>query len=435
MYKFIQNSQGLIRDGDIYAKQQFEKWGSVMSPQAITINEIDAIFDQLEGPLNMEDTISFVLEDCGINPASVKTIWNTKFNNTNLATKEFEARMPWIHKSCNEAVLQLYINNLDKPLSEVDAMVVDLTSGEVKAKFKAFENQNDGLVEISESSTKELSDYFKIKQKAEALALTKTKHEFWESEREKDSKQIEAEGKSVAREIENRTEVLQKEYKKNLCKVYDELDYPQDCNRPPTAPAYYSVNVSATGWNNIDKQVYSSTVNREKTTFSYEGKTSTLIYNEWTGIVKDYTKFSRINMYNIPKEFRSYIKLYGDKGKYTYKLNADIDYQTVVLAWTENDLYYGFEETTVTVKSEFTLNKVSQQEFKTTIKNSLGHINNMSAEMDFIVSSQKDQKRVNANVKRKELTNKIRPFVFPCNCGVDGGIGEEVTPILDVDIF
>ena len=140
-------------------------------------------------------------------------------------------------------------------------------------------------------------------------------------------------------------------------------------------------------------------------------------------------------MYNIPKEFRSYIKLYGDKGKYTYKLNADIDYQTVVLAWTENDLYYAFEETTLAGKSKFTLNKVSEQEFKATIKNSLGHINNMSAEMDFIVNSQKDQKRVNANVKSKQLKNRIKPVVFPCNCGVDGLISEEVTPVLGLDIF
>ena len=58
----------------------------------------------------------------------------------------------------------------------------------------------------------------------------------------------------------------------------------------------------------------------------------------------------------------------------------------------------------------------------------MGHINNMSAEMDFIANSQKEQKRANANVKRKELTSKIRPTVFPCDCEVESEALE-----LDVD--
>ncbi|MBL4585802.1 MAG: hypothetical protein JKX84_01895, partial [Flavobacteriales bacterium] len=50
----------------------------------------------------------------GINPVNIKTIWSEKFNNTNLATKEFEERLAYIHTTCDREIFRFYINNLDK---------------------------------------------------------------------------------------------------------------------------------------------------------------------------------------------------------------------------------------------------------------------------------------------------------------------------------
>jgi len=137
-----------------------------------------------------------------INPASIKTIWNTKFNNTNLATKEFEERLIWIHRSCSQSVLDVFINNLDKPLYEVDLMVVDMVSGTVKSKFIEISKRKDGQVELDDVATQELSGYYKIKTKAYTKALLKTQKTYWEEQAQKDVNQQNANSQSVLEILE-----------------------------------------------------------------------------------------------------------------------------------------------------------------------------------------------------------------------------------------
>ncbi|CAG5078330.1 c-type cytochrome [Parvicella tangerina] len=64
-----------------------------------------------------------------INPSKVQAFWNDEFQNTLLATKEFEERMPFIHCVAKDKVLDLYVHNLDKKMSTVDSMVVDYLGG------------------------------------------------------------------------------------------------------------------------------------------------------------------------------------------------------------------------------------------------------------------------------------------------------------------
>lgn len=64
-----------------------------------------------------------------LNPSKIQAVWNDNFQNTLLATKEFEERMPFIHCVGRDAVLELYINNLDKKMSTIDSMVVECLGG------------------------------------------------------------------------------------------------------------------------------------------------------------------------------------------------------------------------------------------------------------------------------------------------------------------
>jgi TonB family protein len=61
-----------------------------------------------------------------ISPSRVLAFWKPTFNNTNLATREFEQRMKAIHGTCNNAVLQKYTSQLKKPLSQIDQEVADM---------------------------------------------------------------------------------------------------------------------------------------------------------------------------------------------------------------------------------------------------------------------------------------------------------------------
>ncbi len=364
--------------------------------------------------LEIDDTIAFSLP--GINPASIKTIWSTDFNNTILATKAFEERMPWIHQSCNQSVLEFYINNLDKDLSTIDSLVIPLVSGEVKSKFIEFVKRGDGGVNMNSTAAKRLSNYFKRKQKLLAKALQQTQSEFWAEQSKKSDEFRKNETESMSRSLKNSAEVFQKEFNKNLCKVYEEVNYPRDCNDVPVpspSTTYYQAEVTNLGWCNIDRQVYAATASRQSATINYNGKTSSLTYHEWAGIVENHEDYNRIYVYNIPEEFNSYVKLSGSKGRYDYSLNADMKYQTIVLGWTETDLFYA-QKSSETGEQVFSLKAISEDEFKNKIQSRLKSINNMEAELDFIHQSQIDQKRINANNERIALRTRVQPVIFPC---------------------
>lgn len=348
----------------------------------------------------------------GINPASVKTIWRPDFNNTNLATREFEERMPWIHKSCNNAVLDLYINNLDKKLSTVDSMALKFLSGEVLEKFKYFAARDDGRVELDNQASQKMAAYYIKQQEAHKKALLETRENYWNEQYAADNKNNQAQVESDNRNGINSAEIFQKEYQKNLCKVYDELALDKDCNAP-VQTNFITIQVRTPGWKNIDRLVFETTAARQTTTFSEEGKTSTITYNPWAATIADFKKYNRIHVYNIPLEFNSFIKLRGNDGKYEYQLNADLTYQTVVLAWTEEDIYF-FKSDAVPGNSSITLRKVSTTDWQTEVRNSLNTITNMSEELDFIEVMQKDQKRINTNREKIQLRQLIEPVVFPC---------------------
>jgi hypothetical protein len=61
-----------------------------------------------------------------------------------------------------------------------------------------------------------------------------------------------------------------------------------------------------------------------------------------------------------------------------------------------------------------TLKKVSDEEWRNEIQNSLSSIANMNSELDHTEFMQKDQKRINANKEKTLLRQKIEPVVFPC---------------------
>ncbi|MEJ0083219.1 MAG: hypothetical protein WDM78_20230 [Puia sp.] len=59
-----------------------------------------------------------------------------------ISTREFEERISWIHRSGNNDIPDLYINNLDKDLSYIDSLAAGKMAGEkmdaIKAQFLLF---------------------------------------------------------------------------------------------------------------------------------------------------------------------------------------------------------------------------------------------------------------------------------------------------------
>jgi hypothetical protein len=349
-----------------------------------------------------------------VRPSTIKTIWNREFNNTILATKEFEERIPFIHNSCSNEVLETYINNLEKSLSEIDRMVLPLLSGAVKEQFIEFSQRGDGKVELTSKAASRLAGYYARKQKMIAKALAKTQNDYWNKQNKLDAKLTDKENESIIRDIQNTGDIFVKELKKNLCKVYEEVNYPYDCERViRPIKAKYTVKIDNLGWNNIDRKVFESTLSRTTATINYNGKSSTLTYNEWSASIKEESQFDRVFVYNIPVEFNSYIKLSKKEDKYSYKLNADINYNTVVIGWAEDKTFYAKENSTKGY-STFSLQEIDKQKLKQLLKKELGNNAKSKAEADFMDYAQKDQKRLNKNQNSEELKSRIEPIIFPC---------------------
>jgi len=62
--------------------------------------------------------------DYQIDPSKIKAIWSDEFQNTYIATKEFEERLKVIFSSCKEEYLSLYVRNIEHDLYFTDSIIV-----------------------------------------------------------------------------------------------------------------------------------------------------------------------------------------------------------------------------------------------------------------------------------------------------------------------
>lgn len=119
---------------------------------------------------------------CGIEPSQIKTIWNDKFQNTLLATKEFEERLFYLYALCDNNLLQQYISGLDKNLYEIDQQIAQQASGFLKTKFEEFAKQKKGKVKLDSPTLKALNRYYKKKSQANHIATQKAYESYWQKQ-------------------------------------------------------------------------------------------------------------------------------------------------------------------------------------------------------------------------------------------------------------
>lgn len=115
---------------------------------------------------------------CGIDPAIIKTIKTEDYQNTLLATREFEARLQHIFDTRRNDILEIYIHNLDKNLWELDSMAfIALEQHPYFQEFERFSHQKLGKVKDGDKYAQLLSGHYKRKlaENKEALETARTK--------------------------------------------------------------------------------------------------------------------------------------------------------------------------------------------------------------------------------------------------------------------
>lgn len=215
------------------------------------------------------DTIADELfGECGIDPASIETIKKARFQNSFIATKAFEERVKELHKTQNgDALLQIYIRNLDRDLRECDALVAAAAPDEQKAVFRAFAKENLGNIKDAALYSDRLQAYY-VKRRKEL------------------------------RDIHNRISVDYNE--KNQAKLEmlaakrDRLSsLPASLN--PSTVRQSSSNVFATrwasgGWGNIDKYLVPQLINNTReVAIEIENESEDANVNVWLGEINTYT--------------------------------------------------------------------------------------------------------------------------------------------------
>lgn len=478
-YAYVKNSKNLIDSGDEYANKLFKDWnGTVMTPQPLTNKEIDQIFAYVEyvanrktssineaasspvAPLGMfipipqDENLGNILvadsaanlsetcTECGVNPASVKTIWNPAFNNTNLATKEFEERMPFIHQTCDNGILELYVRNLELDLSAVDAIVAQQLSGNLRAAFLNFAARGDGKVELATAAQQKLNAYYTKKRRALQKAIELTNANYWKEQNLANAEMRKNQQTYDQNNEKNTKAVNQKELEFNTQRVYSDLGMTRPNNSRnrvvsfgnnanvraqsgasviqnsiPTKPNRPTLraNINNLGWKNVDCLMAVSYSRENAKIRGYNGKTTEIAYSTLNMVIQQADKFDLLNVYVVPTQFNSYIKLSGNKGNFTYRLNDALTYKMVAVGFTDEGFFYTQQDVKAG-DSEFILNAVTKPQWENEIKNSLSSINNMSAEIDYLDFAKKDQHRQNKNKALINLREKARPYVFPCRC-------------------
>jgi len=361
----------------------------------------------------------------GINPAKVKTIWNEKFQNTLLATKEFEERMPYIHKTCDEKVLDLYINNLDKNLSAIDSMVArssGVKNGESELyyfegypEFLQFAARGDGKVKNGNKNVELLKAYYQQRSKMYTEAIAKTVNEFWNKNYEKNieatNKNIEQQTKDVQRTAEN----FKKELDLNITEAYRQLGKTKPA---PIPPATYGLAVTTTGWNNVDKYVFESTTNRTSLNYTdpESGKKAEIKYESLSVTVNDLKNYDRVLVYLLPDELNSFMRVENKNNVFEEKLNELMIYKMVCIAYKGEESFYFSQDNvkpgTITVSLIKTSNSAIQNNVNKLSKRSQSKA--MNDELNYIAFEKEEVKRQQEITKINELTNKIRPVIFPC---------------------
>ena len=355
-----------------------------------------------------------------IPPSKVLAFWNKKFNNTNLATREFEARMKEIHPTCKAEVLALYVNNLNKSISEIDAQVAKMGY----SVFEEFARQNVGAVNPSNPHVKGLLKFYEktaktIAEKAQALQAKQTEKE------NKLDKEMQQERKDeTVRTTKREAQALKEEYELNLENVGEQLG----------KTLGFMIHGGGTVYN-IDKYVMDATVSRTSTVITdpETGKTAKITYNDFSFQVKDANKYPKLFAYLFPSKLNSYQRISGTNGSFSYPLNDDIVYHLAILGINDDGFFYYEQKNLNEGKlGGIVLEKLSEMEMDQRIdalNESRGIIKPMKIkdELGWLVKEQKYYRETKRRMDQDRFVRRMKRVVFPCyREEEEGSAGEEI---------
>lgn len=344
-----------------------------------------------------------------ISPSKVLAFWNKKFNKTLLATREFERRMPSIHATCKNEVLNVYVKNLQLPLTELDKRVKEMGYPE----FAQFEAEYVGALNPDNPHLKNLQKFYEDNtQKLRSHAQFLKEQE--QRKRNKWDKEISEERTKEQSRTDNReAQALQEEYTFNYDNVMKQF-----------GGTIGTVIYGNSPIKNVDRQVMEATIARKTSEIvdPATGKTATITYNDFGFEVENHTTYGRLYAYLFPSEINSYQRITGEQGQFNYALNNDMLYDIAIIGVNENGFFY-FQQTKLNSGDlgKIALTKVSEEKLDASInqlnKLRLNKPMPIKDELKWLFKEQADYVEKERRMKQARFEEKIKQIVFPCYFG------------------
>ena len=425
---YVKNNDALVKSGDAYAVKI-----AAFNPSQMTTftnlsdNEIKSIISFIK----KNDPSIFISKESqrdvfqGINPAKIKGIWNENFNNTLLATREFEERLPYIHNTCNPDILTLYINNLDKDMYLIDSVAGTIETSEY-SKFTEFAERRDGKVKNGNRNVEMLKRYYEEKSRIYTEAISTTVNEFRNSQLKKDIEAGNKRDEHATNESIRTFENFQQELNLNLDKAFQQLGMKRPksisartyASQGGALPTSYGTPIFSSGWCNIDRVVLESTISRKTINFSDKetGKKAVIKYEPLSVSINDHKNYDRILVYLLPEELSSFMRVEKKNEVFEEKLNELMTYKMVCIAYKGEESFYFSQDNVRPGSLNVSLVKTTNAYIKDNVNklSKRSHSKAMNDELDYFSFEKEETKRQAVLVKINELTNKVRPVILPC---------------------
>ncbi len=419
LVNYILNNEKMIKSGDTYANKIYKENGkaamTVFEGQ-LTEADVKAIIYYIDDETELQK--KSISSPCEIAPSRIHAIWDKKFNNTLLATKEFEERLQAIFKTCNHSILDLYIKNMNKKMYEIDSIVSQMLHEDTWDRlptFRDFYNRRDGGVSLNEGHMKKLQAYMEEKRKIYDDAVKSAMQKLYEKEKIEDKKAYQQRIAQNNKEGIRINTVFQEELTTNMKEAYRQLG--KEYKPTPIRGNYLGITLVSTGWKNVDAYVLESTLSR--TTLDYidkdTGKKAIIRYEPFSVTISEKENYDRVVAYLIPDKLSSFQRMKDTLTGFKENLNELFSYSAVVFGFKGEEIFCQTVKTAKPGSVNVSLSKISRSEIEQYRNLNVGASRDIISELNYQLFEQKDQDRKKVIAKREELRKRMWPIVFPCN--------------------
>jgi mono/diheme cytochrome c family protein len=414
-YKYIRNNAQLLASGDAYAKKIFDEnhhaQMTVFGNQ-LTDADIDAILEYANSGGHDPNTLE-------IDPARVQSIWNEKFQNTIIATKEFEERLQVIFQAGKSEILDLYLNNLDKKMYVIDSLAYssNFVTDRSYTEFHNFYLRHDGGITIEQPHMKMLQEYFNTQRKAADMAAGKTYKDRMDKNAADDKQHNDIQNQISANDSKREQENFAREYDVNLTEAYRQLGKKRPVYSGGGGGNYYGTSVTTTGWCNVDRYVLEATKNR--TTLDYTdpetGKKAVIKYEPFSVTINNENNYEQVKVYLLADSLNSFMRVSKSGTVYSEKLNELFNYSLVVVAQKDKKWFWVQQTDVKPGNISVTLNEIEESQLRVNLDDSFTKRagENFRDDLDAMIEQHYYTIALQERKKQEETDAAIMPVIFP----------------------